>query len=373
MENSNKNTLTTTQAISIIVGSMIGIGILSLPANLASIAGNDGWMGVIIGSIYPFYMVACAIFIFKDASYQDRNIIEISKNYFGKVIGSILAFIFSFQFFTYIIITTANISSMLRVYLVLFLEQYRLAIPILLISVYTATKGIKTLGRINEIVLYLSIPLIAITALAIKQGSILNIKPIFDAPLFSIIKSSIEPIYSFVGIEIIFLITPLMKHKENIKSSFLKSVSIIVFLYVWLSFIAIYYLGADVAQNLYWPTLSLAETIAIPGISNFKFVFMFLWSSIVFKTIANQNYFFYYSLSTIFKKINPYILYILVFLVAGSIISRINSLMLLRMINKTISIFYLIFNLVFITIITIMKIIKYGGKNEKVNGEIKQQ
>ncbi len=46
------------------------------------------------------------------------------------------------------------------------------------------------------------------------------------------------------------------------------------------------------SKNLYWPTLSLAETISIPGISNFKFVFMFLWSSIIFKTIANQNYFF---------------------------------------------------------------------------------
>ncbi|MCS4468648.1 GerAB/ArcD/ProY family transporter [Clostridium botulinum] len=83
-----------------------------------------------------------------------------------------------------------------------------------------------------------------------------------------------------------------MQDKSKIKSSFLKSISIIVFLYIWLSFVSIYYLGADVAKNLYWPTLSLAETIAIPGISNFKFVFMFLWSNIIFKTIANQNYFF---------------------------------------------------------------------------------
>ncbi len=83
-----------------------------------------------------------------------------------------------------------------------------------------------------------------------------------------------------------------MKDKNKIKSSFLKATAIIVFLYIWLSFVSIYYLGADVAQNLYWPTLSLAETISIPGISDFKFVFMFLWSNIVFKTIANQNYFF---------------------------------------------------------------------------------
>lgn len=132
---------------------------------------------------------------------------------------------------------------------------------------------------------------------------------------------------------------------------------------------SIYYLGADVAKNLYWPTLSLAETISIPGISNFKFVFMFLWSSIIFKTIANQNYFFYYSLSSILKKINPSILYVIVFLFATTIVIKLDSFILLQKINKGVSIFYLIFNLIFITTITIIKIIKNGGKNEKINAK----
>ncbi|APH19792.1 endospore germination permease [Clostridium botulinum] len=369
MENSRNNVLTTSQTIVIIVGSMLGIGILSLPANLSKIAHNDGWIGAVIGSLYPLYMGLCAILIFKDNSYQNTNIIEISKNYFGKILGSSLSFIFTFQFFAYIIITSANMSNMLRVYLVLFLEQYKLAIPILLISVYTASKGIRALGRINEIIFYASIPLILLTVLGIKQGNILNIQPILGNPFSSILKASIEPVYSFVGIEIIFLIVPLMQDKNKIKSSFLKSISIIVFLYIWLSFVSIYYLGADVAKNLYWPTLSLAETISIPGISNFKFVFMFLWSNIIFKTIANQNYFFYYSLSSIFKKINSSILYMIVFFFATIIVTRLYSFILLQKINKGISIFYLIFNLIFITTITAIKIIKNGGKNEKTNAK----
>ncbi len=309
------------------------------------------------------------LIIFKDNSYQNTNIVEISKIYFGKYFGNLLGIIFTIQFLAYIIITAGNISNMLRVYLVLFLEQYKLAIPILLISVYTASKGIRALGRINEIIFYASIPLILLTVLALKQGNILNIKPIFGTPISDILKASIEPIYSFVGIEIIFLIVPLMEDKTKIKSSFLKSISIIVFLYVWLSFISIYYLGPDVAQNLYWPTLSLAETISIPGISNFKFVFMFLWSNIIFKTIANQNYFFYYSLSSIFKKINSSILYMIVFFFATIIVTRLYSFILLQKINKGISIFYLIFNLIFITTITAIKIIKNGGKNEKTNAK----
>ncbi|AKC63591.1 endospore germination permease [Clostridium sporogenes] len=369
MVNNRNNVLTTSQTMVMIAGSMIGIGILYLPANLAKVAHNDGWIGVIIGSLYPFYMVICSFIIFKDSSYQNINIVEISKIYFGKFFGSLLGFIFTLQFLAYIIITSGNISNMLRVYLVLFLEQYKLAIPILLISVYTASKGIRALGRINEVIFYASIPLILLTVLALKQGNILNIKPILGTPISDILKASIEPVYSFVGIEIIFLIVPLMKDKTKIKISFLKATVIIVFLYIWLSFVSIYYLGPDIAKKLYWPTLSLAETISIPGISNFKFVFMFLWSSIIFKTIANQNYFFYYSLSSIFKKIAPNILYLLVFLFAAISVSRLDSFILLKKINKGISIFYLIFNLIFITIITIITLVKNGGKNEKASSK----
>ncbi len=54
MENKSNNVLTTNQTMLMIVGSMIGIGILSLPANLTKIAENNGWIGVIIGSLYPF-------------------------------------------------------------------------------------------------------------------------------------------------------------------------------------------------------------------------------------------------------------------------------------------------------------------------------
>ncbi|HIG0355027.1 TPA: endospore germination permease [Clostridium sporogenes] len=369
MVNNRNNVLTTSQTMVMIAGSMIGIGILSLPANLTKVAHNDGWIGVIIGSLYPFYMVICSFIIFKDSSYQNINIVEISKIYFGKFFGSLLGFIFTLQFLAYIIITSGNISNMLRVYLVLFLDQYKLAIPILLISVYTASKGIRALGRINEVIFYASIPLILLTVLALKQGNILNIKPILGTPISDILKASIEPVYSFVGIEIIFLIVPLMKDKTKIKISFLKATVIIVFLYIWLSFVSIYYLGPDIAKKLYWPTLSLAETISIPGISNFKFVFMFLWSSIIFKTIANQNYFFYYSLSSIFKKIAPNILYLLVFLFAAISVSRLDSFILLKKINKGISIFYLIFNLIFITIITIITLVKNGGKNEKASSK----
>lgn len=62
-------------------------------------------------------------------------------------------------------------------------------------------------------------------------------------------------------------------------------------------------------------------------------------------------------------------MYLLVFLFAAISVSRLDSFILLKKINKGISIFYLIFNLIFITIITIITLVKNGGKNEKASSK----
>ncbi|EKN40630.1 spore germination protein [Clostridium botulinum CFSAN001627] len=63
---------------------------------------------------------------------------------------------------------------------------------------------------------------------------------------------------------------------------------------------------------------------------------------------------------------------LLVFVFTTIIVSRLDSFILLKKINKGISLFYLIFNLIFITSITIITLIKNGGKNEKNNEKIKE-
>ncbi|MTK11378.1 MAG: GerAB/ArcD/ProY family transporter [Clostridiaceae bacterium] len=93
------NLLTASEIMHILIGSIIGIGILSLPNSLIENAYQDSWISVTIGSIYPIYIILLIIFIVN--RYPKDNILVLSKKYCGTFIGTILNFAF-LTFFSYI-------------------------------------------------------------------------------------------------------------------------------------------------------------------------------------------------------------------------------------------------------------------------------
>ncbi len=64
---------------------MLGVGILSLPNDVIKIAKQDGWISVLLGAIYPLYMVFIATYLSKN--YPKDNMLTLSKKFFGKILG----------------------------------------------------------------------------------------------------------------------------------------------------------------------------------------------------------------------------------------------------------------------------------------------
>lgn len=65
MKKVGSNTITPGEVTFLLIGSMIGVGILSLPNDLVIIAKQDAWISAFIGAIYPLYMVIIASILCK--------------------------------------------------------------------------------------------------------------------------------------------------------------------------------------------------------------------------------------------------------------------------------------------------------------------
>ena len=72
--------------------------------------------------------------------------------------------------------------------------------------------------------------------------------------------------------------------------SSLISVAIVIVMYVWCVFITTYYLGPDIVNKNYWSFLLVTGSVTITVINNFRYIFMFLWSLIAFKSISINGY-----------------------------------------------------------------------------------
>jgi len=351
MMNKNKsNFLTSNQLAFLTMGFVVGPALLRLPNALIPVSGQDAWISAIIALVYPLYVVLISIYIIN--KHPKQNILMISKKYFGNIFGNFLNFIFMLQ---YILLTgtiTVEFINRSRVYTVPFLTPIKIIIVAMLLGLYGAYKGIKCLGKINEIITYgFLIMLLSLSAL--RYGSMLNIRPVFGSGLSNIFKATPKTAYFYIGWETILLFHPLVQNTKDIKKSVLKALGIASIIWVWTVFITIFYLGIDVATRSYWPVILVFESINIPIINNFRYIFMFVWDLMVLRMTANFYYASTFCLNN-FIKIDIKKIMIVIFPIMIYLTVKLTDNILKDEILSVASPFFVIFNLIFLTLIAIL-------------------
>lgn len=363
MDKDTDSLLSPSQLTFTLLTNLMGISILILPGSVIKYAKQDGWIPCILGAAYPIYMVFIADYMCK--KFPKDNILKLSKKCLGKFLGTILNIIFISYFIFLATEIASGVSNVLRIYMVVFLRNYKLLSVLFLAPAFIAYKGIKTLGKVNELTFYLTIIIYFIPIGVLKYGLILNIMPVFGSGVLNIIKSTKETAYAYCGIEMLFLIYPYLQNSKDLKKAALKSIIIIMIIYTWFTFAVIYYLGVDIIPKFLWPTVVTSESIKIPIINNSRYIFMVLWSIIMLKSIANHYYSITYGLSELTsiakRKTFVFLIYPILFYLS-SLYG--NPTLRRAFVDKTVPI-YVIFNLIYVSIISLILYIKKGDKNEQ--------
>ncbi|MBU3158732.1 spore germination protein [Clostridium frigoris] len=299
MDKAKKKLLEESECIAMVVGFVTSVGLLSLPNGVVQDAKQDGWLSVVIGGVYPLFLAFLSIYYVK--KHPKEDILVLSKKYLGDILGTICNILFLAQFGIYLIGVASGMSNVYMTYVTAFLTPIKIFIPAILLATYLAVKGIKVLARINIIALYAVVMSVLTLLTGLQRGNYLNLFPIFGSGYKNILKASIESAYAYGGLEGIFLIYPFMRNKYKIKAVVLKSSFLIMSLYIWTTFICIYYLGYKVTSKALWPVLLVTVGVNLPVLNNFRFIFLFLWSITIFRTLANYQYSVTYILSNILK------------------------------------------------------------------------
>lgn len=301
MNRDTRNLLTPNQVTYIIIGIVINEGVISLPNQVVKFAKQDGWISAFLGVIYPLYILLVALYLSK--KFPEDNILVLSKRYLGNTLGSILNLLFSLFFLFYLTSSSAGIGNFLRTYILSFLTPIKFIALFMLASAYGAYKGLKVVGRLCECIFYASALIVLVPLASIRVGSILNILPLMGSGWINILKGTTHSSYAYAGIEIIFLIYPLIYDKNKLKSSALKAVLITCASYTWITFMTIYYLGHNIISKTRWASIYVAENLTLTFISNFRYILLFLWILVTLKSAAVDYYAFVTILNDSIKKI----------------------------------------------------------------------
>lgn len=363
MKNVGTNDLTAKQLTYILIGSMIGVGVLSLPNALVKDAKQDAWISAAFGTVYPLYMVSIAILIYR--KFPKDNILVLSRRYFGVVLGNILNIFFLCSFIIYLTSDISGLNNILKNHVVSFLKPYKIMLVLTFLGAYTAYKGLKVIGRTSESIFILTCVLSIIPFAAINKGSLTNVRPFLNSGIMNIISASKNSAFSYGGIEVIFLIYPYLTEPLKFAGSALKSVFFVAVIYTFFTFITIYNIGIDYIPKIIWSFLTVTKIFEVPVINNFRFIFMILWSLIAFKTISTFYFASAYILQDLIKKIDIKKIVIAIYPIVFCV-SMLYSIEPKRRVYMDIIVPKLIlFNILYVTCITFLVYLKKGEKNEE--------
>lgn len=281
--------ITTNQFICMIVGYSIVASQLKYPAIMNSFAAQDGWIITILSGIYPILFFYLYSVVYKE--YPDKDILDINKTLLGKFIGTIFNIIFALSLLGYSIREFSGFSILLMNTLLAYYTNSQIIFIILIASSIATFFSFRAALKLSQLSLYLTVLLILILGITLKDGSILNIMPIFSIEPKDIIKSTYHGIYAYSGFEIMLLYFPYLKNKRDYKKIAISTCLLLILIVSWLVFLAIFYFGPDTLNLFYFPLLNLTAFINIPVVNNFIIIFVTLWSIHEFKnsTLSISN------------------------------------------------------------------------------------
>ena len=88
MSNDREMSITRHQYIHILIGSMIGTGILTLPRITAKIIDQDAWLAVILGAALPIISIVLIHLVCR--KYPDMDFVDLSQKLAGRFLGKLL-------------------------------------------------------------------------------------------------------------------------------------------------------------------------------------------------------------------------------------------------------------------------------------------
>lgn len=356
MNNNEKIFLTPSQFTCTLISALIGIGFLYMPNSVIKAAKQDGWIGSLLGGIYPIYVIVVMNYLCK--KHPNSDILTLSKRCFGNILGSILNYIY-ITFFLFVLTSElAGVNNLMNVYTTPFLKKYQIMLTILVPISYVVYKGIKTLGRINEVCFYLTIILLLLPIAVAKYGSYTNLMPIFSSGITNIINAAKETAFYYCGAEIIGLIYPFLNDKKQLLKCGIISTCVIVFTYTWLAVATIYYLGIDISPKYLWPVLALADSINVPIINSFRYVFVSLWLIVVIKCMTTYYFAVSYGLNKEIKKISMETITLILFPIVIYLSSLYGNPTTRRYYSGKLTTIYVVYNLVYISAVAILIRIK---------------
>ena len=296
--------ITTIQVMAVIISTIIGIGILSIPRYMAE-AGDSG-APLVTASGVPVAFLGCWFTAVVCRKFPNETLFVFSRRLLGTWIADIFSILLSLFFAFSAGITMRQFG---EVCVTVVFKKTPIEAVILLMLLLVALSIRRNIVKFTYVhVFYLPfilLSVIAIILVAMRNVDVLNLLPLTGnhTTFSSFFKGTITSAALYQGTFVITLLVPLMKKPQQALKAGIIALSFIGFIYIMIVWVTLGMFGAQESKILSYPTLEAARSISIGAglLERFDALFIIIWVISIFTTIFTNYYIAAYSLQQVLR------------------------------------------------------------------------
>jgi spore germination protein len=290
--------ITVIQATTIIISTIIGVGLLALPLFAVRTANTGAPLVTLFG--IGIASIGLGLLTFLGIRHPRKSIILYSEDILGKWLSRVPNVIIILFF---AILTGLTSREFGAVVITAILKQTPLEVTVivmLILAALTTRNDMNVFAYIHNFYLpFILAPALIIVALSLKNANTLYLLPIVGNQPGNYLIGAFTIAALFQGSFIFTMIIPFMRHPKKAVKASIWGMVIAGGLYLLIVIATVAVFGPGEISNLLWPTLELARTTSMPGnlLQRLDIVFLSVWVIAVFTTLFSSYMFTVHSIS----------------------------------------------------------------------------
>lgn len=283
MDTSQKKTLSHYHVIFLVQNIILGTSVLSLPNKLSAMGYSQWWMPLLFGVVANLLLIPI---VWLGMQYKNDTLFEIHEKLFGKWFGKVINSLFIVYF---IVIIAAVCSSYFELVQVVALINSKINAPLLifmLMAVYIASNGIKSIARFCIISFFFTLWFIYFLKWGILDGMISHTLPLLNFTTNEFFTATKKGLMAIGGFELISFYFPYIIHQDKA----LKHASIGLWISIVFSFcftlVSVMFFSEWQLKNVLYPVLNLFKEVELSFLERIDVLGITMWVFLILSTVA---------------------------------------------------------------------------------------
>lgn len=265
----NNNRISARQIKRLIIVEILAVSSLTSTEIAVKYSRYDGIFAILIAGILSYVYTICVLWICKHTKW---NFWEYTEKNYGKLCSRCIGILFIIKYFILTIMTAAYFTKLIKSEVLGEMNYIGIFIPVLLLSLYGASKGIETRGRLAEcIYVIFMLPIVFLIIFAFSRIDIYYLAPLFTEGIGTTFKGAIILFLLFSPVEILLfensnIVVENDNEYKNIKKSIISGIITVTVVNILIFILNVGNLGLNTIQEENISTVKLMDMVNISGL-----------------------------------------------------------------------------------------------------------